>query len=74
MLPSTASKGDIALALMVELGGVLILTLIAGINDEVANIVLLFLIGLWILWLIKHATETGYLNQLFARVQKATAG
>lgn len=69
-----AAKSDIALAMMVELAGVIIVTLVAGISDEVANIIIVFLIGLWLLWMIKHATETGYLNNLFGRVQKATVG
>lgn len=69
-----AGQGDIALALMVELAGVIILTLAAGLSDEMAGLILVFLIGLWLLWLIKHAQVSGWLNGLFGRIQKATAG
>lgn len=69
-----ASQGDTALALMVELAGVIILTLVAGLSDEVAGLIIVFLIGLWLLWLIKHAEVSGWLNGLFGRVQKATTG
>jgi hypothetical protein len=69
-----AGQGDIALALMVELAGVVILTLVAGVSDEAAGLIIVFLIGLWLLWLIKHAEFSGWINGLFGRVQKATAG
>lgn len=73
-MQSQAAQGDIALAMLVELAGIVIITLVAGISDEVANIIILFLIGLWLLWMMKHVQQTGFLNQLLLRVQKATVG
>jgi hypothetical protein len=53
------------LAVGVELLGVGLLTVLAGASDEAGNVVLIFMIGLWLIWMISDAgVVTGIGNAL----------
>jgi hypothetical protein len=56
---------DILLALFVEVGGLVVVTIVAGISDQVANLMIVFVVGIAILWAILHYSElTGLINML----------
>lgn len=67
--PNNAS--DVLLALLVEAGGLVIVTVVAGINDQVANLMLLFIAGIWLLWMINHTGEVTKLSTILSNIEKA---
>lgn len=50
-----ASTSDTVLTVGLELGAVGIFTLIAGTSDDVGSIVVLFMIGLWIIYMVSNS-------------------
>ena len=56
-LPQSTSAGVIR-QLIIEIGGVLVFAVLAGINDNWANVVIAFLVALWLLALV--AWKRGY--------------
>jgi hypothetical protein len=61
---------DILLALLVEVGGLVVITAVAGISDEVANLMMVFVVGVGILWMIQHTAELGKLTGYLANAEK----
>lgn len=51
-----ASSSDTLLMVGVEILGVGLLTLLAGASDEAGNIVVIFMIGLWLIWMISDSS------------------
>lgn len=75
----TANRGivqssDIILALIVESVGIVILALLAGTNDDLGTVVIVFMVGLWLLFLFNHQGVQSYINNLGANVQGALNG
>jgi hypothetical protein len=65
------TPSDILLAVMLEVGGLAIVTAVAGISDAMENLMLVFLVGITILWLFTHAGAfQGLLNSI-NRAEKA---
>lgn len=54
MSPKGTPVTDALFALMLESLGIVIVVVIAGINDKIANLILVFIIGLWILFLVEN--------------------
>lgn len=71
---STVGSSDIVLALIVEGVGIGVLALLAGISDDVGTVVVVFMVGLWLLFLINHQGVQGYVNNLFQNVQGTLNG
>lgn len=68
---STAQAGDILLAMILEIGGLAIVTAVAGISDGMANLMLLLVFGIFMLWLINNTTKlSGFMNSI-TNVEKA---
>ena len=68
---SSANAGNIVFAIAIEAVGVGALVLIAGINDNAANIALVVMAGLFLLWMIKHESETAAFSNFLGRIEKA---
>lgn len=50
-----SSSSEAVLAVFLELLAVGVFTLLAGAGDEAANIVILFMVGLWMIYLVSDA-------------------
>lgn len=57
-----------ALTVGVELLGVGLLTVLAGASDEAGGIVVLFMIGLWLIWMISDASVLSKLGNALSNV------
>ncbi len=69
-----AQNADIVLALAVEGVGLVAAVMIAGISDDIGTAVLVFMIGLWLVWLFMHGSDLQAIANLQNRVQKAVNG
>lgn len=75
----TAKKGpiqssEIILALIVEGVGIAFLTLLAGTNDDLGTVIVVFMVGLWLLFLFNHQGIQSYITNVGANVQGALNG
>lgn len=67
-------SSEIILALIVEGVGVVFLALLAGTNDDLGTVVIVFMIGLWLLFMFNHQGIQSYLTNLGSNVQGALNG
>lgn len=49
------------LAILVEAGGLAVVIFIAGTDDGIASLVLLFIMGIFLLFMVMHAGEVQYI-------------
>jgi len=68
---SKNNPSDILLALLVEVGGLAIVTAVAGISDGMANIMLITIIGIAMLWAFTHTAEMNALVNVLGNIEKA---
>lgn len=62
---------EILFSVGIEAIGVGLLALLAGANDDVGTLVVLFVVGLWVLFFVTESSVTEKLFGAFTRVQKA---
>jgi hypothetical protein len=62
-------KGNVFLVVGVELLGVGLFTLLAGASDDAGNIVIIFMLGLWLIYLV---TNPGVIAGLDRGLQNIT--
>lgn len=74
MSKQTIQQSDILLALIVEGVGIGFLTLLAGISEDVGTVLVVFMVGLWLLFLVNHQGIQGYVTNLFGNIQGALNG
>jgi len=55
--PIISSAHAALLAVLVEAGGLAVVIFIAGTDDSIASLVLLFIIGIFLLFIVMHPTE-----------------
>ena|SRR5215471_1419498 len=55
--PLKLNSSDVIVVLMLELAGVSVLTLAAGVNDSWGNAIVWFMIGLWLIYLVTDASN-----------------
>jgi hypothetical protein len=60
---------DALLAVIVQTGGIAIVVIIAGFNDTVANLMIVFIVGLWILFLVMHPDIVGKYSNVLTNIQ-----
>jgi hypothetical protein len=70
----TIQSSDIVFALIVEGVGIGFLTLLAGTSDDVGTTVVVFMVGLWLLFFIKHQAVQSYITNVGANLQGALNG
>lgn len=68
-----ASITDVYLGVGIELLMLGIATGIASISDEIGNIILVFMIGLVVLWIMYHAKVTKTIPLIFTYLQNKGA-
>jgi hypothetical protein len=59
---SPHAPSDVLLAMLVEAGGLALVVTIAGISDRMATMMLILVIGIWLLWGLKHASALTQIN------------
>jgi hypothetical protein len=74
MATKAINSSDIVLALIVEGIGLGVVTLIAGISEDVGTVMVVFMIGLFLLFLINHQGIQGYISNVMGNVQGALNG
>lgn len=74
MAKKTVQSSDIVLALIVEGVGVSFLTLIAGTSDDVGTTIVVFMVGLWLLFLFNHQGVQSYITNVGNNIQGALNG
>lgn len=67
-----ASTSDTILVVGLELGAVGLFTLIAGISDDVGSIMVLFMIGLWIIYMVSNSGVISGVSNAIANVASQT--
>jgi hypothetical protein len=60
------SAGDALLTLGLEFTAVGMFALLADTSDDMANIVMTFMIGLWLIWMISNAKTLQGLNNVIS--------
>lgn len=68
---ATQTGRDVVVTLTVELIGVLLLSVVAGINDELGDLAVIFIFGLALGWLMVNA---GQLNTWFGKAGLTSSG
>lgn len=68
------NSSDIVLALIVEGIGIGFLTLLAGTNDDLGTVIVVFMAGLWLLFLFNHQGVQSYITNVGNNVQGALNG
>jgi hypothetical protein len=66
-------SGDILLALIFEVGGLAVITAVAGLSDQVANLMVLLIFGVFLLWLMNNFDKVNGLLNSVNRIEKAVA-
>jgi hypothetical protein len=61
-------SSDILLVVGVELLGVGLLTVLAGASDEAGNIVVIFMLGLWLVWMVSDPSIISGLGNALGNV------
>jgi hypothetical protein len=64
---------DTFLIIALELLGVGLLTLLAGVSDDVGRGVVIFVVGLWLIYLFAEATTVARVGNLFSSIANANA-
>jgi hypothetical protein len=67
-------SSDTILAVGIELLGVGLLTVLAGASDEAGNIVVIFMIGLWLIFMITDSGVIAGLGRGLANVASQAQG
>lgn len=62
---------SVLLAILVEGAGLVAVTAIAGISDQMANLMIVFVIGIFLLWLTFHSEQVSSLNNWVGRIEGA---
>jgi len=70
---NTNQAADILLALILEVGGLAIITAVAGISDQMGNLMALLVFGVFLLWLMNNTSKVSGLLNSINRVEKAVA-
>lgn len=52
---TTTASHEALLAILIEATGIVIVVTVAGVSEPVANLLLVFSIGLWLLYLVMNA-------------------
>ena len=68
------NSSNLVLALIVEGFGLGVVTLLAGTSDDVGTVMVVFMVGLWLLWLINHPGVQSYVTNVTTNVQRSLNG
>ena len=68
------TQSNIVLALIVEGVGISFLTLLAGTNDDLGTVIVVFMVGLWLLFLFNHPGVESYISNVQKNAQGALNG
>jgi hypothetical protein len=63
----------VILTVGIELLGVGLLTILAGASDEAGKIVILFMLGLWLIWMISDSAGIAKIGNVFNNVASMAA-
>ncbi|HEX4201190.1 MAG TPA: hypothetical protein VHY59_06705 [Chthoniobacterales bacterium] len=74
MAKKTIQSSDIMLALIVEGVGIGFLTLLAGTSEDVGTTIVVFMVGLWLLFLFNHQGVQSYITNVGSNIQGALNG
>lgn len=74
MAKKQIQSSDIVLALIVEGVGISFLTLLAGTSDDVGTTIVVFMVGLWLLFLFNHQGVQSYITNVGNNIQGALNG
>lgn len=65
----TSQAHDALLAILIEATGIVIVVSVAGISDSVANLMLLFAVALWLLYLVMNADTVAKFSQVLTNIE-----
>jgi hypothetical protein len=68
------TQSNIVLALIVESVGIAFLTLLAGTNDDLGSVIVVFMAGLWLLFLFNHEGVQSYITNVMSNAKGALNG
>lgn len=63
--------GDVLLATLVEIGGLAVVVTVAGIDEDIATILLYAMMGIFLLWMVMHPSQVQGISNIFTNAQKA---
>lgn len=70
-VPPSNAAADALLAMLIEIGGLVVVTVVAGISDSIANLMIIFIIGIAILWAVTHYAQLSGLITALNNAEKA---
>jgi hypothetical protein len=70
---ATAGPSEVILTVGIELLGVGLLTLLAGASDEAGNIVVIFMVGLWLIYMVSDPTVIAGMGRVLSNVSSQAA-
>lgn len=62
------SAGQAFLTVGLEIIAVSVFGIVADINDEIAGVIMVFMVGLWVMWAISNATSIHGLSNVITEV------
>ncbi len=60
---------DTVMAILIEAGGIVVVTIIAGLSDRVGTMMIIVLVGLWLLFLMNNTTMVTNFATTVANIQ-----
>jgi hypothetical protein len=73
ILSSTNPATHVLLAMIVQTGGIVIATVIAGVDDTVANLMILLMVGLLLLFMIMNYQKFAGIVDMLTNVEQGAA-
>jgi UPF0716 family protein affecting phage T7 exclusion len=67
---TTDKAAETLLAMLIEVAGIVIVVTVAGISDKLANLMLVFAIGLWLLFLIMHTEDVTKFSDVLSNIER----
>jgi len=64
----------VVIALLVETTGLVIAVLVAGMSEGAGTIMVIFLVGIWLVWIINHPSVTSKMQAIINNAQQAVNG
>jgi Mg2+/citrate symporter len=68
------NSSNLVLALIVEGVGLGVITLLAGASDDVGTVMVVFMVGLWLLFLVNHPNVQTFVSNITANTQRSLNG
>ncbi len=69
----TTNAHGVLLAILIETAGIVVVVTVAGIDESIANMMLILAIGMWLLYLVMNADTVATYSQKLTNIERGAA-